>query len=319
MPEIDHRAVIARLSAEERRVITAKSDRPALLRLGVHGGLIVLTACLIALKIPFWPLLLVPQGVLIVFLFTLLHETIHETAFETPWLNRAAASVSSFLILLPPNWFRYFHFAHHRYTHDPDNDPELISPKPETVGQYLLYLSGVPYWIGMLRVLLVNAAGRNGDPYVPEKGRAKVSSEARVFLIAYALLLIASLVAWSGILLWIWIVPVLLGQPFLRAYLLAEHTRCPHVANMLENTRTTFTTGLVRFFAWNMPYHAEHHSYPTVPFHLLPRFHAIVAEHLRSTENGYVRFHRKLAAGLERPSSDKPSAARSRDTAPRRF
>lgn len=300
MPDIDHRAVVARLSSDERRLITAKSDRPALLRVGVHGGLIALLAGLIAFKIPFWPLLIVPQGVLIVFLFTLLHETIHETAFETPWLNRAAAFVSGFLIVLPPNWFRYFHFAHHRYTHDPDNDPELMSPKPETVGQYLLYLSGIPYWSGMARVMVANAASRHHDSYVPEKGRAKVRSEARVFLSGYALLPIVSLVARSDVLLWIWIVPVLAGQPFLRAYLLAEHTRCPHVANMLENTRTTFTTGIVRFFAWNMPYHAEHHSYPTVPFHQLPRFHAIVAEHLRSTENGYVRFHRRLAADLER-------------------
>jgi fatty acid desaturase len=300
MPTIDHRAVIARLSAEERRLITTKSDGPGLLRLGAHGGLIVLTACLIALKIPFWPLLIVPQGVLIVFLFTLLHETIHETAFETSWLNRATASLSGFLILLPPNWFRYFHFAHHRYTHDPDNDPELMSLKPETLGQYLLYLSGIPYWTGMVRVIFSNAAGKNRDSFVPDKGRAKVRSEARIFLALYALLLATSLLAGTNILLWIWIVPVLTGQPFLRAYLLAEHTRCPHVANMLENTRTTFTTRFVRFFAWNMPYHAEHHSYPTVPFHQLPRFHAIVAAHLQSTENGYVRFHRKLAAGLER-------------------
>jgi len=93
-------------------------------------------------------------------------------------------------------------------------------------------------------------------------------------------------------------VPALIGQPFLRAYLLAEHARCPHVANMLENTRTTFTTALVRAIAWNMPYHAEHHAYPTVPFHQLPRFHAIVRKHLKTTERGYVRFHRKFAGSL---------------------
>ncbi|MDQ6433005.1 fatty acid desaturase family protein [Mesorhizobium sp. LHD-90] len=300
MAAIDHRAIVAQLSPEERRIITAKSDRPGLLRLAVHAGLAIVCAILIALKVPFWPLLIVPQGVLIVFLFTLLHESIHDTAFETPWLNRAAAFLAGFLILLPPNWFRYFHFAHHRYTHDPDNDPELASPKPETVGQYLLYLSGIPYWTGMARAILANAAGNNRDSFVPEKGRPRIRREACIFLSLYAVLLVGSLLAGSAVFLWIWIVPVLAGQPFLRAYLLAEHTRCPHVANMLENTRTTFTTRLVRFFAWNMPYHAEHHSYPTVPFHQLPRFHAIVAEHLRSTEKGYVRFHRKLAAGLER-------------------
>jgi fatty acid desaturase len=294
LTEFDHKAIIAGLSPDERRELTARADVPGIARLTLHLGLILALGVAVALRAPFWPALLLPQGVLIVFLFTTLHETIHETAFRTPWINRAVAYLSGFPILLPPNWFRYFHFAHHRYTHDPERDPELTSPKPETVLQYLKYLSGMPYWIGMAKVLVVNAARRNTDSFVPEKGRAKVVFEARAFLCLYGLLLVGSLVVQSTDLLWSWTVPVLVGQPFLRAYLLAEHALCPHVANMLENTRTTFTTRLVRLLAWNMPYHAEHHSYPAVPFHKLPRFHLIVATHLRSTENGYVRFHKKL-------------------------
>ncbi|MES0028141.1 fatty acid desaturase [Mesorhizobium sp. M0040] len=299
MSDIDHRTIIAGLSVEDRRDLTTRLDGPGIIRLAVHGGLVVVLGALIAARIPFWPLLILPQGILIVFFFTLLHETIHETAFRTALLNRTIATVAGFLILLPPAWFSYFHFAHHRHTHDPDNDPELMAPKPETISQYLRYLSGGPYWIAMGRVIATNAAGRNRDGFVPEKGRRKVLVEARLFLIGYAALLAASLAAQSALLLWVWIVPVLVGQPFLRAYLLAEHALCPHVANMLENTRTTFTTRLVRFVAWNMPYHSEHHSYPAVPFHRLPRFHDIVAEHLRTTERGYVRFHRRLVGSYD--------------------
>ena len=40
---------------------------------------------------------------------------------------------------------------------------------------------------------------------------------------------------------------------------------------MLENSRTTYTNALVRFLAWNMPFHAEHHAWPSIPFHALPR------------------------------------------------
>ncbi|MER8532263.1 fatty acid desaturase [Mesorhizobium sp. M1005] len=299
MSDIDHRTIIAGLSVEDRRDLTTRLDGPGIIRLAVHGGLVVVLGALIAARIPFWPLLILSQGILIVFFFTLLHETIHETAFRTALLNRTIATVAGFLILLPPAWFSYFHFAHHRHTHDPDNDPELMAPKPETISQYLRYLSGGPYWIAMGRVIATNAAGRNRDGFVPEKGRRKVLVEARLFLIGYAALLAASLAAQSALLLWVWIVPVLVGQPFLRAYLLAEYALCPHVANMLENTRTTFTTRLVRFVAWNMPYHSEHHSYPAVPFHRLPRFHDIVAEHLRTTERGYVRFHRRLVGSYD--------------------
>ncbi|WP_205624970.1 fatty acid desaturase [Geminicoccus roseus] len=295
---IDHRAMISRLAPEQRRALTTLSDRPGLVQLAGHLGLILVLGWAILAGVPGWPLLLVPQGILIVFLFTALHETVHGTAFRTPWLNRAVAHLAGFLVLIPPCWFKYFHFAHHRHTHDPDHDPELMAPKPETVLQYLRYLSGVPLWISAVRTLLTNARGAITDDYLPRRARPQMVVEARVMLGLYALLAAGSVAFGSTALWWAWLAPILLGQPFLRAYLLAEHTRCPHVANMLENTRTTFTTRVVRFVAWNMPYHAEHHAYPTVPFHQLPALHEHARAYLRQTERGYARFHQKLARAL---------------------
>ena len=101
---------------------------------------------------------------------------------------------------------------------------------------------------------------------------------------------------WSPLLLWVWVVPVILGQPVLRLYLLAEHGDCPQVADMFLNTRTTFTTALVRFLAWNMPYHTEHHVFPQVPFHRLPALHAQMRDHLRVTADGYAAFTRDYLA-----------------------
>jgi fatty acid desaturase len=297
--EADHRAVVAALSHEERQAITEQSDRPGLIRFGVHVGLVAVLGVWIAAGWAYWPLLLVPQGILIAFLFTPLHETIHETAFRTPALNKAVSWLCGTLLFIPPLWFRYFHFAHHRHTHDPENDPELLTPKPKTVRDYIIHLSGIPFFAGMARVLIANAAGRAQDRFVPPKGKPKVIAEARKLLAVYAALLAASLAAGSVVMIWVWLIPVAIGQPFLRAYLLAEHTLCPHVADMFANTRTTFTNALVRFFAWNMPYHAEHHAYPGVPFHKLPRFHRIVRAHLRMTENGYRRFHVRLAKSLD--------------------
>jgi fatty acid desaturase len=295
---MDHRDVIAALSAKDRDELTSRADWPGIARFAAHFGAAALLAALVVAEVPYWPLLMAPLGILIVFLFTPLHEAIHETAFRSATLNRIVANLSGFLILLPPVWFRYFHFAHHRHTHDPGNDPELMSPKPETVWQYTVYVLGLPYWTGMAKVIASSTAGRSAEAFVPEKGRAKVVAEARRFVGFYAVLLLASLALGTSALLWTWLVPILLGQPFLRGYLLAEHARCPHVANMLENTRTTFTTALVRLLAWNMPYHAEHHAYPAVPFHKLPRLHEIVREHLKTTERGYARFNRRYVGTL---------------------
>ena len=110
-------------------------------------------------------------------------------------------------------------------------------------------------------------------------------------LAIYAVIAVTGALAGAEWLIWCWLLPMLLGQPFLRLYLLAEHGLCPHVADMFENTRTTFTGQAVRWLAWNMPYHAEHHAYPNVPFHKLPELHALTRPHLKVTERGYARFH----------------------------
>lgn len=298
MEQLDHKTLIAGLSDSQREALLARADGPGLRQAALHLGAILVIGGLILVGAPFLPLLILIQGILIAFLFTALHETIHKTAFASPALNKAMAFVSGFLIALPPDWFRYFHFAHHRHTNDPARDPELARPKPQNFRAYLWYLSGLPVWISHFRTLTINAAGRNSDSYVPPKGAAKVKAEARLFLALYAVIAGLSVALQSSALVWIWLLPLLVGQPFLRAYLLAEHAGCPHITDMLANSRTTFTNGLVRFLAWNMPYHAEHHAFPAVPFHKLADFHALTRPHLKVTERGYGKFHLKLLSGL---------------------
>ncbi|MGT2468129.1 hypothetical protein ACVOMV_30155 [Mesorhizobium atlanticum] len=70
---VDHRSVITSLTNEERGRLTGKSDGPGLVQLALHLGAIIVLGALIAAKVPFWPVLMLPQGILIVFLFTLLH------------------------------------------------------------------------------------------------------------------------------------------------------------------------------------------------------------------------------------------------------
>ena len=95
-----------------------------------------------------------------------------------------------------------------------------------------------------------------------------------------------------------WLAPALLGQPALRLYLLAEHTGCPETPDMLRNSRTTRSNALVRWLAWNMPYHAEHHAFPGVPYHGLPALHARLKDHIAVQSPGYLAFHRAFLRTL---------------------
>jgi fatty acid desaturase len=241
------------------------------------------------------------HGVVLIFLFTPLHETIHRTAFKTRALNETVAFVIGVLILLPREYFRAFHFAHHRFTQDPARDPELAAAKPANLRQWLWHVSGMPYWIAQVRGTTGHAIGHAPESfYKDEKQRRAVITEARSVLAIYAVILVVSIATGSNAALIYWVVPALLGQPALRLYLMAEHGLCPMTSDMLENTRTTYTNPLVRGLAWNMPYHAEHHAYPAVPFHRLPEVNRALASRLKVTAPGYVAVQRQILHSYRR-------------------
>jgi len=286
---MDHTALIKSLPPEVKARLNARSDIAGLKHLALYLLTLMLSSAGVVAQIPLWPLLMIPQGILLVFLFTLSHECTHQTPFATPWLSEACGHAIAPLLGLPFIWFRYFHLAHHRHTNDPARDPEIAAqPRPQTRADWLLYLSGWPYWRGMAGTLWDNTRGHISAPYLPARRHRAMRVEARIILGLYALGALSLL--WSPLILWLWLIPVLIAQPALRAYLLAEHGLCPPVADMLENSRTTYTSRAMRALAWNMPYHAEHHSLPQVPFHHLPALHRLTQAHLKSTSQGYVEF-----------------------------
>jgi len=288
MPDMDHKTLIASLPPDQKSSLTALSNRAGLRHLAGHLGLVAALGTAIAVGVPGWPLLLPLQGIALIFLFTLEHECTHRTPFATPALNDWVGRACGFLLLLPFEWFRYFHLAHHRWTNIAGQNPELDGPKPQTLRQWITHVSGLPYWISEVKLITALALGRGDAPYLPAPALPRIRREAQIMLVGYAL--VAASIFVTPLLFWVWLLPAVLGQPFLRLYLLAEHGDCPQVANMFENTRTTFTTALMRFLAWNMPYHVEHHVYPAVPFHQLPQLHGAIKGHLKVTADGYVAF-----------------------------
>ncbi len=295
---MDHAEFVKSLSRDERRALVEKVDGPALRHLGIYMVLIFLFAAPVAMQVPGWPFLMFPLGILLSFLFNLEHECTHKSPFRTYWINEWTGRVAGFVIIQPFLWFRYFHLEHHRFTNDPGHDPELVGkPKPGTVGQYLVYALAPLYWKNKVLLLISNARGKGFDDFVPENERDQVRAEARISIALYVAVLVLS-IGVSPVLLWVWLVPIVIGFPVLRLYHLAEHGHCPAVSDMFENSRTVLTNRIVCFVTWNMPYHAEHHTLPMVPFFRLPQLHRLVRAHLKRSSEGYARFTVDYARGL---------------------
>lgn len=301
------------LSFTEVRRLSERSDLPGLVQLASHLLALGASGLAIWYALGTWWLLLplwVVHGVLVVFLFCPLHETIHRTPFRSRWLNDAVANLCGLAVMLPPVYFRYFHFDHHRYTQMPGRDPELADVKPTRLLPWLWYMASLQsYWWAEIKVIAQHATGRVTAPFVPDDGKAAVVLEARLYA-AFYLALIAGSIAlqtWA-VAIW-WAVPAVMGSWALRGYLLAEHTLLPFTEDMLINTRTTRSSAVVRWIAWQMPYHCEHHTFPTIPFHRLKAAHGRMKDRLGATSPGYLAFNAAYVrswSGTEQPA---PTAA----------
>jgi fatty acid desaturase len=289
------------LSTNELRSLQTRSNRRGAIRLTLHLLLLGLTGWLVALASG-W--MLVPAmfafGVVQAALFAPAHETMHQTAFASRKANTIVGWLASCPSLLNAQFYAAYHLAHHRHTQILGRDPELLAPDPATLQAYVVRVLGIPFWTLRLRVVWDCWRGDLSDyPYVSATAAPEIIRSVRAMSLLMSGMAVgsAALFGWATPLLF-WIGPQLLGQIPLRAYLLAEHTGCTQDRNGLTNTRTTLTNAAVRLLMWDMPYHAEHHLYPSIPFHRLGDAHILIRAKLGFMQKGYARWNLALMRQL---------------------
>jgi fatty acid desaturase len=296
------------LDAEALRALQQRSDARGLRRLAGHLGFMVLAGVGLGLVVAggAHPLLVVlasaPYGFSLATMFAAMHESIHRTAFKSRWLNDAVGWFAGLLSFYNSTFYRYYHGWHHRFTQLPGRDPELDDPKPTSLRTYALELSGFYWWVGKLRTHWAIARGRvDGYGFLSAETRPLVVRSVRAQLLVYGALIALSFAVGSPLFVTFWLLPMAVGQPLLRAILLAEHTGCSEDGNPLTNTRTTYTVAPVRFLMWEMPYHAEHHRHPALPFFSLAPAHVTLGPKLTHVaRDGYVGVHVALLKKLTR-------------------
>ncbi len=246
-----------------------------------------------------WPALVV-YGFSLATMFAPLHEGVHRTAFASQALNDVVAWGAGVLSFYNSTFYRRYHQWHHRYTRIAGKDPELEDVQPATLGMYLWQISGVPWWLGKLRGHWQLAWGQTAAmAHIPDSARTAVMRSTQWQLVVYGAAIALSIGFHQPWFWQYWLLPLAIGQPLLRFILIAEHTGCSREGNALTNTRTTLTLWPIRLLMWNMPFHAEHHLYPSIPFHALSQAHRQLAPYFSHVDSGYLAVNRRLVSGLE--------------------
>jgi fatty acid desaturase len=289
------------LNLKELETLNTRSNWRGIIQLLGHLTILVISGYLWLATADWWIKIpaLITYGLGLATMFATLHEGCHRTAFASNRLNDIVAWCAGVLSGYNSTFYRRYHKWHHRYTRIEGKDPELEDPKPSNIKEYIAEIVGFNWWIGKIKTYYRLAMGNlDNMPYITENARNEVIRSTRLQLAVYGVAIAISLFFQQPWFITFWLLPLAVGQPILRLILLAEHTGCSKDNNPLTNTRTTLTWFPIKFMMWNMPYHAEHHLYPSIPFHSLPQAHQQLKEHFTVIDQGYLKVNRDIIANL---------------------
>jgi fatty acid desaturase len=284
-----------------------RSDGPALRDTAIlYGCMILLAGIGIALwptwwSAPFW----LAYGVLYGSASdSRWHECGHGTAFKTPWMNNVVYNIACFMIVRNPVTWRWSHARHHTDTVIVGRDPEIAIMRPPVFYRVIANYFGLfDAYAGWSRMLL-NATGRlhpEEATYIPESEKPKVIIVARIWVAMYAATF--ALAIWMGSILPFMVIglPRLYGAwQHVMVGLLQHGGLADNVIDHRMNSRTVLMGPINRFIYWNMNYHIEHHMFPMVPYHALPRLHALIKDDLPTASPGIIAAYAEMWPILRR-------------------
>ena len=310
------------LDRKTLKAIARRSDRPGLVYLAQWCAGLAFTSAGVwaALGTPWvWPAMFVHGVLLTVPVYSFSHETAHGTAFRTRRLNEAVLWITSLLYMEEPLHRRYTHTNHHTFTWHVGKDSQMPFDTPMTFGGWLAEVSGFALLRFHLQVLGRLAAGRYSGvmkSVTPAGELPRMTRNARIFLAVYAGIgaAVAAGVTWP---LWFLVVPRLLGGPVMLLFTLIQHVEMQEDSpSILDSTRSFRTSHLGSFLYMNMNNHVEHHLYPQVPFHALPKLRDAVADQVPAPDPGFFRTNREVLTTVIRRSLGRNTRARSIRQAP---
>ena len=220
------------------------------------------------------------------------HECGHRTAFKTRRLNDVFYEIASFMNNFEAVRFRCTHSLHHTHTassvdpHDFEVEGSIFW-KPRTLFEFLvIFIPG----FGLLNLhrslhfeILKHALAietRVMKECIPDHRKASCIRNSRIYVFLWIVIILTSFAIGS----WLPVLLILVPKFFATLNIvwgITQHIGLKEdVKDHRLSTRSIRLNPIFSFIYWKMEYHIEHHMFPMVPSHQLPKLHELIKEHL---------------------------------------
>ena len=271
------------VSRAQMKELMRRSDFPAFWHLLLWLGLIALFGVLTFLSWGTWWVILPAFAYCTILTGSSdprWHECGHGTAFKTQWINNVVYNFASFWLLREPTVWRWSHTRHHTDTIIVGRDPEIITPRPPDFPRLFLTMFNLTGGLKTIGHVFIHAQGKKTFPeedFVPAEEWPRVYWAARVWIAVWLATILLAVVTGSWLPIFFVMAPPFLGHWLALFFGVTQHLGlADDVIDHRLNTRTIYMNPVFRFLYLNMNYHVEHHMFPMVPYHALPRLHEIV-------------------------------------------
>jgi Na+-transporting NADH:ubiquinone oxidoreductase subunit F len=236
------------------------------------------------------------------------HEAGHGTAFKTDWMNNTLYEIASFMVMRESTVWRWSHTRHHSDTIIVGRDPEIAVPRPPNLGAIAMSFFNLGAYPTYFKKILLHSAGRmtaDEKTFIPETEFAKVYRRARTYVAIYAAVIALTIYTRSLLPLFFVGLTNLFGTWLMVIYGLTQHAGlAENVLDHRLNCRTVYMDPINRYLYWNMNYHVDHHMFPLVPYHALPRLHAVVKDDCPEPYPGLISAWREIVPTIIRQTRD---------------
>ena len=140
---------------------------------------------------------------------------------------------------------------------------------------------------------------------IPEKERSKCRNSARIHVGIWIIVIVSSMLYQSWLPMLYLILPKFYGNTLQVLFGLTQHAGLyGDIKDHRYSTRTVYLNPVFSFLYWQMEYHIEHHMFPNVPSHNLPKLHQMLQDQMPPAKKGLWEAYREIVPAVIRQAKN---------------